>query len=210
MFDKMVMSSIYAKASRPEDLVWHAEEPQRLLVEAVAAAHARGGRPRALDLGCGAGVHSAYLAGEGFDVTGIDLIPRAIELARLHARSLGVAVDFVEADLLAWSSERPFDLVLDSGCLHSLIAGSLRRYKEKVLSLLAPGGEYVLCHWGKRHALDWRPVGPRRRTATELGALFAPELSVVACNEELITDVPLPFGPSILGIEMRLRRASTC
>jgi hypothetical protein len=82
------------------------------------------------------------------------------------------------------------------------------RYKEKVVSLLAPGGDYVLCHWGKRHALDWRPIGPRRRTTNALVALFAPELVEVARHEELLTDIPLPFGPSVLDVAIRFRRAA--
>jgi SAM-dependent methyltransferase len=207
MFAKMVMSSMYAKATRPEDLVWHSEEPTKLLVDAVRSLRAERDRPRALDLGCGAGVYAAWLSRQGFEVTGIDLIPKAIALATAHAQSKGVSVDFVEADLLSWSCDRPFDLVFDSGCLHSLISGSIDHYKRKVVSLLASGGEYVLCHWGKRNAFDWRPIGPRRRAADDLAALFAPELVDIARHEELMTDIPLPFGPSILGVAMRFRRA---
>lgn len=209
MFAKMVMSSMYAKATCPEDLAWHSEEPPPLLVDAsrsVLETH-RDRPARALDLGCGAGVYSSWLARQGFEVTAIDVIPKAIELARTHALVKGARVDFVEADLLEWSCERPFDLVLDSGCLHSLISGSVALYKEKLVSLLAPSAEYVLGHWGKRHALDWRPMGPRRRTADELATLFAPELALVARHEELMTDVPLPFGPSVLGVGMRFRHA---
>jgi 2-polyprenyl-3-methyl-5-hydroxy-6-metoxy-1,4-benzoquinol methylase len=205
----MIMSSIYAKATRPEDLAWHSEEPTKLLVDAVGAVRSRKSPARALDLGCGAGVYAAFLAREGFEVTGIDVIPKAIELARTHAQSKGVEVNFVRADLLAWSSDRPFDLILDSGCLHSLVSGSVARYKEKIVSLLAPGGEYVLSHWGKRHAFDWRPIGPRRRATEDLAALFAPELVEVARHEELMTGIPMPFGPSVLSIAMRFRYDAT-
>jgi 2-polyprenyl-3-methyl-5-hydroxy-6-metoxy-1,4-benzoquinol methylase len=206
MFAKMVMNSMYEKATRPEDLAWHSEEPTKLLDDAVSAVLAtRNGRARALDLGCGAGIHSAYLARKGFEVTGIDLIPKAIELAATHAEAQGLDVDFVAADLLEWSAGRPFDLVLDSGCLHSLIHGSVALYKERLVSLIAPGGEYVLCHWGKRHAFDWRPIGPRRRAADDLAAVFAPELVEIARHEEVMTDVPMPFGPSILSVAMRFR-----
>jgi SAM-dependent methyltransferase len=206
MFAKRIMNSMYEKAARPEDLVWHSEDLTPLLVDAVAAARTTKHRPRALDVGCGAGIYAAYLAREGFDVTAIDLIPKAIALATTHARSKGVEVDFVQADILEWSSDRAFDLVFDSGCLHSLISGSVSRYKQKIASWLAPGGEYVLCHWGKRHAFDWRPIGPRRRAADELAALFSPELVEVARHESLMTGIPLPFGPSVLGLAMRFRR----
>ena len=35
---------------------------------------------RALDIGCGAGRHSLYLQGKGFDVMGMDISPWAVEV----------------------------------------------------------------------------------------------------------------------------------
>lgn len=203
MLAKRVMSSIYEKAKSASDLPWHQTEPPRLLADAVRSRS----RGRALDVGCGAGAFSVYLAQNGFEVTGIDLIPRALELAEAHARTARATVTFVEADALSWDSPEPFDLVLDSGCLHSLIGGNTTRYRERLLTWLSRDGDFVLGHWGRRHALDWRPVGPRRRTRRELVQLFAPDLHEHAYTEELMTDVPLPFGPTVLGLGLWLKRA---
>jgi hypothetical protein len=97
---------------------------------------------------------------------------------------------------------RPFELVFDSGCLHSLVGGSPAAYRAKLLEWLAPGGQFVLEHWGKRHALDWRPIGPRRRSQATIEKLFAPELKLL---ETEVTDfaAPLPFGPTVRGIGYR-------
>lgn len=66
-----VMRNFYRRADGDASrLPWHREEPGRLLDSAVAA---RGGRGRALDLGCGAGVFSVWLAQRGMQVTGIDM-----------------------------------------------------------------------------------------------------------------------------------------
>ena len=205
MFERRVMTAMYAKARAPGDLPWHQAEPPRLLAEAIEG---RPNRGRALDIGCGAGTYSVYLAKRGFEVTGIDAIPKALELGSALARESGVSVDFVEADLFGWEPSKQFDLVLDSGCLHSLVAGSPRRYKERLVQWLAPGADYVLGHWGKRHALDWRPFGPRRRSRSELVALFARELAPHAHEEALMTDIPLPFGPSVLGVNLWFKRRS--
>jgi SAM-dependent methyltransferase len=205
MLEKKVMTSMYERASSAADLPWHQAEPPQLLVDAVRS-RPRGGR--ALDVGCGAGTFSVYLARSGFHVTGIDLIPKAVELAKGHARTTGVRADFIEADVLAWDAPAPFDLVLDSGCLHSLIGGSVARYRERLLGWLAPGGDFVLGHWARRHALDWRPMGPRRRTKRELVELFAPELREHAAALELMKDVPLPFGPTVLGLGLWLKRSA--
>lgn len=95
--------------------------------------------------------------------------------------------------------------MLDSGCLHSLVGGDVQAYKRQLLVWLAPGGDYVLGHWGKRHALDWRPMGPRRRSASEIERRFAPELGL---RDSEVTDfpVPLPFGPVVRGIGYWFRR----
>jgi SAM-dependent methyltransferase len=55
--------------------------------------------PRLLDLACETGRHSLTLAMRGYSVTGVDLDPRALQVARERAAELGVEVDFVEADL---------------------------------------------------------------------------------------------------------------
>lgn len=189
-------------AGQPERLPWHQEEPPRILTTAVSA---RGGRGRALDVGCGAGVFTTWLAEQGLETTGIDLFPEAIAMARARAERHGVTPELVTGDLFAYTSPRPFDVVFDSGCLHSLVGGSVAKYKQKLLEWLSPGGDYVLGHWGKRHALDWRPVGPRRRSETTITSLFAPELQLVE-SEATDFETPLPFGPVVRGVGYWFRR----
>jgi SAM-dependent methyltransferase len=172
------------------------------LTSAVAA---RGGGGRALDIGCGAGVFSVWLAQQGLDVTGIDLFDEAIFMARSFAAQKKVKVELVRADLFSYASEAPFDLVFDSGCLHSLVGGDADSYKRQLLQWLAPGGDFVLEHWGKRHVLDWRPIGPRRRSQATIQRMFAPEFTLL---DSEVTDfaAPLPFGPTVRGIGYWFRR----
>jgi SAM-dependent methyltransferase len=200
---KLVMRKFYRNAAgQPERLPWHQDEPPRILTTAVAARQNRG---RALDVGCGAGVFTAWLAEQGMETTGIDLFPEAIEMARERAREKNVDADFVAGDLFAFVPERPFDLVFDSGCLHALVGGNVAKYKQKLLDWLRPGGDYVLGHWGKRHAFDWRPIGPRRRSRETITQLFAPELKLLDL-EITDFDTPLPFGPTVRGIGYWFRR----
>ncbi|HUR80114.1 MAG TPA: class I SAM-dependent methyltransferase [Thermoanaerobaculia bacterium] len=200
---KIVMGRFYRAAEgRPERLPWHQENPPGILLHAVGALGRKG---RALDLGCGAGVFSVWLAEQGFDVTGIDLFPEAVAMGEARAREHGVKVNFVQGDLFEFSSPQPFDLVFDSGCLHALMGGSVDKYKRQLLRWLAPQGEYVLGHWGKRHALDWRPVGPRRRSEETIAGIFAPELHVIE-TEVADFEAPRPFGPVVRGIGYRFTR----
>jgi SAM-dependent methyltransferase len=199
-----VLQSFYRKAEgRAERLPWHRERPSHVLDSAVAACT----RPaRALDLGCGAGVLTLWLADKGLEVTGIDLLPEAIAMARALADRRGVTVELLTMDLFDFSATRPFDLVYDSGCMHSLVGGNLRRYKDALISWLAPGGEFVLEHWGKRHFLDWRPIGPRRRSRAAIERMLAPELRLVE-TEETDFAAPLPFGPTVRGVGYWFHRA---
>lgn len=198
---KAVMRKFYRKAEgHPEKLPWHQEQPPKILVDAVAAA----GRGRALDVGCGAGVFSVWLAEQGMDVTGIDLFPEAIAMGEARAKEHGVRVNFITGDLFEFQAQ-PFDLVYDSGCLHALVGGNVDRYKRQLLRWLAPGGTYILGHWGKRHPLDWRPIGPRRRSEKTIAKIFAPELKIVE-TEVADFETPLPFGPVVRGIGYRITR----
>jgi SAM-dependent methyltransferase len=201
---RLVMRQFYRKAQgRPERLPWHRDRPGQVLESSVKV---RAPRDKALDLGCGAGVLSIWLAERGMDVTGIDIYPEAIAMARATAETRGLNVAFVCQDIFSYSpGDRPFDLVYDSGCLHSLIGGSVDSYKTQLLRWLRPGGDFVLEHWGKRHAFDWRPVGPRRRSRDRIQRLFAPEFCLI---ETEVNDfsAPIPFGPTVRGIGYWFRR----
>ena len=194
---KVVMQKFYRQAAgQPEKLPWHRDEPDALLRRAVEARAARG---RALDVGCGAGVFTVWLAQSGMETVGIDLFPEAITMARARADRARVDVELVTADLFTFSAARSFDLVFDSGCLHSLVGGDTRRYREKLLQWLGWGGDYVLAHWGKRHAFDWRPIGPRRRSEEAIRTIFAPALELRE-TESVDFEAPFPFGPVVRGV----------
>src|SRR5262245_2777127 len=202
MFIRLMQETFYKRAKSAKDLPWHRDSPDGFIGEVVETRAKPG---RALDLGCGSGVFSVWLAKKGYEVTGLDFIPRAVEMSKERAAAEGVHLNLVNTDLLAWTAPTQFDVVVDSGCLHSLIGGNVRRYKEQLLRWLAPGGDYVLGHFGKRHLLDWRPVGPTRRTREQLVQLFAPELEVVKHQQSEMA-VPLPIGPVVQGHSFWFRR----
>ncbi|HEY5199012.1 MAG TPA: class I SAM-dependent methyltransferase [Solirubrobacteraceae bacterium] len=94
---------------------------------------------RVLDVGCGQGWTSVFLAESGFEVTGIDIAPANIRLAEERARRWGLeSARFIEADMDDFAIEERFDLVLVFDALHHTA-----RQSEVVASLaghLAPGG----------------------------------------------------------------------
>lgn len=192
MFQKKFMESVYNKASKPSDLLWHSEEPSQFLVKAMKRRTQPG---TALDLGCGAGVFSVYMAKAGYQVTGVDFIPKALELARELAKENNVNVSWVHTDLFQWTPPGKFDIILDSGCLHTI--SDEEGFKTKITSWLAPGGDFILGHFGRRNFFDWRPVGPIRRSKEHLKKLFEPELILVDYDARVQENVPMPIGPTV-------------
>jgi hypothetical protein len=71
------------------------------------------------------------------------------------------------------------------------------KFKEKIVSWLAPDGDFILGHFGRRGFFDWRPVGPIRRSKDQLEKLFSPELTLKAYDARVQENVPMPIGPSV-------------
>ena len=121
-----------------------------------------GGPPRAIDLGCGEGAVSVYLAEHGFQTVGVDFSGAALRLARQAARRAGIddgRLRFVQADLAAPSIpgvEGPFDLLVDYGTLDDLGADERRRAAALIGLDPAgvPGSRAELAAYFERACLD--------------------------------------------------------
>ena len=108
---------------------------------------------RALDLGCGTGTNSIYLARHGFSAVGVDYSPKAIATARDKARRAGVAVDWHVADATRLDFlTAPFDFVLDLGCLHTIEPTERVRYTANLARLTRGGSMYMLYAFSPRPA----------------------------------------------------------
>ena len=102
---------------------------------------------RALDLGCGYGRSTIYLARHGWDVDGVDFVPQAIQVAGERAAEAGVAdhTRFHAASVADLTFlEGAYDLALDIGCMHAMSETELTSYREGLLRLLPDGAVYLL------------------------------------------------------------------
>ncbi len=98
---------------------------------------------RALDVGCGLGRNSRWLAAYGFAVTGVDLSPYAVDEAT--RRSAGQDIGYAVRDVLRDDVGTGFDLVYDSGCLHHLAPHRRISYLAMLRRALTPGGLFGIC-----------------------------------------------------------------
>ena len=130
---------------------------------------ARDGAPRrVLELGCGIGRFSRYVAKQGVEATGVDFsavaIAKATErVARDERRPEYLVGDVTRLDSLTG----PFDAAFDVGCFHCFDAAGQRAYVSEVARLLAPGATHLI--W----ALDQSP-SDLALTPKSVKAVFAP------------------------------------
>jgi SAM-dependent methyltransferase len=145
---------------------------------------------RALDLGCGTGAHSVFLAENGFSVTAVDISPVAVETTRRRLAAAGLKADLVvasidEVDLAA----RSLDLVICSGVLDSTGPEIARRALELLSTAMAPRarGAFMFAAQGDFRVLGKNPYGLHGYGEGEVRNLFADGFSEVLLDRTLTT-----------------------
>ncbi len=167
------MDQIY-RTLDPAEIPWSLEHPPGLLVELIESKQVL--PCRAADLGCGAGSYAVWLAGNGFQVTGVDFAPAALEAARNLAARASVACDFVLLDLLGDVSafEAAFDFAYDWEVLHHIFPPDRGRYAANVSRMLRPGGRYLSVCFAENDAA-FGGAGKYRQTTIGTTLYFSSE-----------------------------------
>ncbi len=129
---------------------------------------------QALDLACGRGLGSVWLARRGLEVLGLDISPVAISQAQDLARRSGVD-DRCRFDVVDLDEGLPAGSSVDVILCHKFRD---RRLDRAIVERLAPGGLLAIAVLSE---VDATP-GPFRAAPGELRAAFA-ELDLVAAGE---------------------------
>ena len=131
---------------------------------------------RALDLGCGTGTTTVYMATKGWQVTGVDFVPRAIRVARAKASAARLSVSFLVGDVTRLHElpiEPGFDLLFDQGCFHSLPEAAQPAYAREITRMTLSGATYLLYAFGRQPEARRRRFFPKGIRPDEVRALFA-------------------------------------
>jgi len=121
-------------------------------IEACIRAHSGIPVHTVLDVGCGTSPHLAELAGRGYAYAGLDSSPAMLEFGRQRAAAVGVAAEFIEADLSRFTVPAPIDFAFCA--MNSLYLGGpaeIANHLECMAAALRPGGLYLL-DWCIQHA----------------------------------------------------------
>ncbi len=138
-------------------------------------------RVHVLDLGCGFGKNASVLEEIGFDVSGVDIAPNAIERCRELVRRPDQYIAS-SATALPWP-DGSFDVVVDIGCLHCMAGRERFAAVAEIARVLAPGG-VVYSRLFKPRPAQWLEVQPFETSAfglteAEVLALFEPVFGAV-------------------------------
>jgi SAM-dependent methyltransferase len=124
----------------------------------------------ALDLGTGSGIWGIELAKRGWEVTGVDIVERALDRARERVRGAGVEMRLVKGDVTALrdaSVGTGFRLVLDTGTFHDFDPARQRATGREIDAIAGPDAAVLLLVWPRRA----RPL-IRGATRDEIEAAF--------------------------------------
>jgi SAM-dependent methyltransferase len=119
---------------------------------------------RALDLGCGTGTNAITMHEYGWDVVGVDFSSRAIRSARKKAKTIGARIQFIRGDVTELIGiEGTFDLILDIGCFHAILAESKNKYAQNIGKYLHPDGFFLLYTWLRQEIEGNTSISPEEK-----------------------------------------------
>lgn len=130
-------------ADREKPVPFFKSAPDEPLVSGIASGQLEGGR--ALDIGCGNGRNTRYLAEHGYEAVGIDISGESIRWAGELCAGCKVQPSFRCCSLREYDGvPGSFDLIVDSGCFHHIKPHRRQQYLEKIQSLLREDGWYLM------------------------------------------------------------------
>jgi SAM-dependent methyltransferase len=160
------------------DTPWDIGKPDFNLVQAVTK---RAIQPcKALDIGCGTGDNSIWLAQKNFIVTGIDASKIAIERAMEKASKAKVKCTFIVIDFIKNKiGGAPFGFAFDRGCFHSFNSDEERKsFAENIAAHLEKDGLWLSIVGNadeKRHG-----PGPPQRSARDIVNSVEPTFEILS------------------------------
>ena len=184
---------------------WETGQPSLELARVIAEEKIK--PCRVIDLGCGSGINAVWLAQQGFDVTGVDITPLAIEKACERAAAAGVQVRFVLDDVLDLRERyEPFPFFFDRGCYHSVRDLGVQAFLRTLERITAPGSiGLVLTGNAKEPPPEGQgpPVVSEEQLHAELGSHFE-----IVRLREFRFDTSMADNPAPLAWSCLLRRAA--
>ena len=174
----MTIEERYRERYKSRDTPWDAGQPDFNLIEVVSKNPILSGK--VLDIGCGTGDNSIWLAQNRFQVIGTDISDIAIEKAKEKASKANVECDFILIDFPKNKIEgAPFGFVFDRGCFHSFSSeDDRRRFAQNVTAHLQEAGLWLTIVGNADE--ERRGAGPPQRTALDIVLAVEPYFEILS------------------------------
>ncbi len=166
------------------DLPWDTGCPDIYLVQMVSLWPLC--RGRVLDVGCGTGTNSIWLARQGFEVVGLDISAEAIGIASRRAEEQGVSCRFVNEDFLHFDvGDGEYIFLFDRGCFHSIPTEKGRRsFVARAAQVLSPCGLWLSMIGNNDDPLS--DQGPPKLSALEIATFMEPLFEILHLSSCMI------------------------
>ncbi|QKX02913.1 bifunctional 2-polyprenyl-6-hydroxyphenol methylase/3-demethylubiquinol 3-O-methyltransferase UbiG [Wolbachia endosymbiont of Litomosoides sigmodontis] len=91
-----------------------------------------------LDVGCGGGILSESMARVGINVLGIDVCGENIKVAQLHAKKVGLDIEYIHTSIEELGNNKKYDVILLMEVVEHV--HNLELFMKKAIELLKPEG----------------------------------------------------------------------
>jgi len=176
----MAEKKSFVERYQENDTPWEINRPDHNLIDFVTSLPVPVGP--AIDLGCGTGNNSIWLAAHGFQVTGCDLSDIALDAALAKAERAKVHCTFYQGDFMQGSPlpGAPFTFAFDRGCFHTFEIPAVRhRFAARVADILADNGQWLSLIGNKDEERGDRE-GPPQLSASQIIEAVEPFFEIVS------------------------------
>jgi 2-polyprenyl-3-methyl-5-hydroxy-6-metoxy-1,4-benzoquinol methylase len=157
-----------------------------------------------LEVGCGTGANSVWMAKQGHQVTGMDISAKAVAAAQQRAEEQGASCTFVEANFLTSELEpEQFALLFDRGCFHVMNEEQRSQFARQAASCLERGGLWFSLMGNSDQPSEGQ--GPPRLSAAQICASVEPFFEILSL-ESFLLDSKKPEPPRFWKCLMRVRK----
>jgi len=167
----------YDERYKNKETPWDIGKPDFNLIEVVEQARIQ--KCKALDIGCGTGDNSIWMAQNEFIVTATDTSEEALKTARGKTSKANVNCDYMNINFLKQKLDRGlFGFVFDRGCFHSFSSDEERiTFSRNVAEYLVDSGMWLSIIGNRDEQRDM--PGPPQRSAKEIVVAVEPYFEIL-------------------------------
>jgi SAM-dependent methyltransferase len=131
---------------------------------------------KVLELGCGNGRNSNYLADKGFEVEAVDFSETALEIARENSLKTSNSVKYYCQSIFDFDhSGKSYDFIYDSGCFHHIAPHRRPDFLSIILRALKSGGIFAMVCFAPGGGSDYSDLEVYEKRSTGGGLSFTAE-----------------------------------